>query len=133
MESPISGAKPELTRRECQVAELIAWGASKKEVPDLLRKLYGGRAISVHTVENILRGIYAKIHLNKATELSVWWFCRHCGVDSSLSPFNRLKEAAIAIAFLIILLPQTLNADLSAIRPARIKTVRIERIQTRKD
>ena len=133
MESKMSGEKPELTKRECQVAELIAWGASKKEVPDLLRKLYGGRAISVHTVENILRGIYAKIHLNKATELSVWWFCRHCGVDSSLSPFNRLKEAAIAVAFLIILLPQTMNADISAIRPARIRTVRVERIQARKD
>ena len=47
-----------LTKREQQVAELLAWGASKKEIPDLLRKLYGGREISVHTVENIARNIY---------------------------------------------------------------------------
>lgn len=55
-----------LSRREYQVAELIAWGAAKKEVPGLLKKLYGGKEISVHTVENILRSIYEKIHLNKA-------------------------------------------------------------------
>ena len=88
MASRISGATDTapLSGREYQVAELIAWGAAKKEVPALLSKLYGGALISVHTVENITRSIYAKIHLNKANELSAWWFCRYCGVDSSLSP-----------------------------------------------
>ena len=134
MESQRSGEMPDLlTRREHQVAELIAWGASKKEVPALLQKLYGGKEIAVHTVENILRGIYAKIHLNKATELSAWWFCRYCGVDSSLSPLKRAKETLIAIVFLIIILPQTINPDLSAIRPSRTRPVRVERVQRRKD
>lgn len=121
-----------LTKRETQVAELVAWGAAKKEVPGLLQKLYGGKEVSVHTIENILRNIYAKIHLTKATELSAWWFCHKCGVDDSLSPFKKLKETAIAVAFLFIILPQTINPDLSAVRPTRVRTVRVERTVRRK-
>ncbi|MGM9763335.1 MAG: response regulator transcription factor [Candidatus Cryptobacteroides sp.] len=124
---------PELTKREQQVAELVAWGASTKEVPGLLKKLYGGKEISVHTVENTLRNIYVKIHIGKATELAAWWFCRFCGVDSSESPFKRLKENLLAIVFLLILLPQTINPELSAVRPQRTRTPRIERVQRRKD
>ena len=115
-----------LSWRERQVAELIAWGAAKKEVPELLRKLYGGALISVHTVENITRSIYAKIHLNKANELSAWWFCRYYGVDSSLSPLKRIREAVIAVLLLIVMIPQTVNPDF-ALRPSRTRTVRIER------
>ena len=59
-----------LTPREKEVAEMVAWGASAKEVPGLLRKKSGGREISVYTVQNLLARIYAKIHLNKANELS---------------------------------------------------------------
>lgn len=124
---------PDLTRREQQVAELVAWGASTKEVPGLLHKLYGGKEISVHTVENTLRNIYVKIHIGKATELAAWWFCRFCGVDSSASPFKRLKENLIAVVFLIIMLPQTIDQDLSLVRPQRTRSIRIERVQRRKD
>ena len=122
----------ELSRREYQVAELIAWGAAKKEIPDFLRKLYGGATISVHTVENITRNIYAKIHLNKANELSAWWFCRYYGVDSSLSPLKKIRNTLIALFFLILMIPQTINPD-TAVRPSRTRAPRIERVQRRKD
>lgn len=117
-----------LTKRERQVAELLAWGASKKEVPDLLRKLYGGREISVHTVENITRNIYAKLHLNKASELSAWYFCECHQVDDSLSPIKRIRTAALCILFLILLIPQTLGYDDEALRPQRTRTTRVERV-----
>lgn len=58
----------ELSRRETEVAHLLAWGASKKEVADIL-------FISTRTVENTARNIYAKVGIQKATELCVWWFC----------------------------------------------------------
>ena len=134
MASRISGATDTapLSGREYQVAELIAWGAAKKEVPALLRKLYGGALISVHTVENITRSIYAKIHLNKANELSAWWFCRYCGVDSSLSPIKRIRDAVIAIFLLAVMIPQPIDPDM-ALRPQRTSSVRVERIQRRKD
>lgn len=44
----------ELSPREGEIAELLAWGASKKEVAD---KLF----ISARTVENTARNIYQKI------------------------------------------------------------------------
>ena len=77
-----------LTNRERQVAEIIAWGASYKEVPGWLKRLYGGETISVNTVKNILANIFAKIHINKASELSAWWVTHFCWVDSSMSPFR---------------------------------------------
>ena len=67
----------ELSRRETEVAHLLAWGASKKEVADIL-------FISTRTVENTARNIYAKVGIQKATELCVWWFCTKHNVPVSL-------------------------------------------------
>lgn len=123
----------ELTERERQVAELIAWGASKKEVPDLLKILYGGKEISVHTVENIARNIYAKLHLNKASELSAWYFCKHYQVDDSLSPIKRVRAAALSVLLLVIMLPSIFSLDDEALRPQRPTRARVERVvRTRK-
>jgi DNA-binding CsgD family transcriptional regulator len=85
-----------LTKREREVTELMAWGAAKKEVADML-------GISTRTVENTARKIYEKINIQKATELSVWWFCTHCGVSFDLSP---IKRKLIAVALLLIIIPQ---------------------------
>lgn len=117
-----------LTKRERQVAELLAWGASKKEVPDLLRKLYGGHEISVHTVENIARNIYAKLHLNKASELSAWYFCECHQVDDSLSPIKRIRKTVLSLFLLLLLTPQIIDTDDQALRPQRIRTTRVERV-----
>ena len=117
-----------LTKREQQIAELLAWGASKKEIPDLLRKLYGGHEISVHTVENITRNIYAKLHLNKASELSAWYFCECHQVDDSLSPIKRIRKTILGIFFLLLLTPQILDTDNQALRPQRIRATRVERV-----
>lgn len=88
-------AEAGLTQRETQIAELLAWGAAKKEVADRL-------SISPRTVENTARNIYSKIGIQKATELCVWWFCTHCGVSFDLSP---IKRTIIACFFLAIILP----------------------------
>lgn len=88
-----------LSKRETQVAELLAWGASKKEVAS---KLF----VSTRTVENTARNIYAKLGIQKATELCVWWFCTKCGVPVSLDP---LKRAFTAVLLLLVLLPRELT------------------------
>lgn len=121
-------AKDKLSRREMQVAELLAWGAAKKEVPDLLRNLYGGREISVHTVENITRRIYEKLGISKASELSAWYFCECHQVDEGLSPIRKAKNTIYSILFLLLLLPQTFDFDQDALRPQRIRTTRVERV-----
>lgn len=84
-----------LTQRETQVAELIAWGATKKEVADRL-------VISVRTVENHARSIFEKVGCGTAGRLSAWWFCTRFGISFDLSPFHR---KTIAAAILILILP----------------------------
>lgn len=82
-----------LTKRETQVAELLAWGAEKKRVAE---KLF----ISVHTVENTVRNIYSKLEIQKATELCVWWFCTRFDIPASLSPLRKALVSALLIALL---------------------------------
>ena len=133
MVSQTSGEKhKELSRREYQVAELIAWGAAKKEIPEMLQKLYGGAQISIRTVENLVRRIYEKLHIGKSNELSALWFCKYYGVDEGLSPIKQLRNTIYSLLFLIIMIPQICNLD-QVIRPSRTRTVRTERVQRRKD
>lgn len=101
----------QLTKRETEVAELLAWGAAKKEVAE---KLF----ISTRTVENEARSIYAKIGIQKATELCVWWFCTKCGVPVSLDP---LKRAFGALILLCIFIPRELNAPGDLFRCGRAR------------
>lgn len=117
-----------LTQREEQVAELIAWGAAYKDVPQLLQKKYGGKEISVNTVKRIVENVFSKLYIGKANELSAWWFCNRLGVDSSLSPLKDVKRTIYSILFLVIITPQILAADLEqATRTNR--TTRTERIE----
>lgn len=88
----------ELSRREDEIACLLAWGASKKEVAD---RLY----ISTRTVENTAKNIYRKTGVQKATELCVWYFCTKYRVKTSLDP---LKRAFVALVLLLIFLPYDL-------------------------
>lgn len=78
-----------LSVRETQIAELLAWGAAKKEVADRL-------SISVHTVDNTARNIFTKLEIQKTTELSVWWFCTRYGISFQQSPLKRSPAAITA-------------------------------------
>ncbi len=104
-----------LSPREIEVAELLAWGAAKKEVAD---RLY----ISTRTVENTARSIYEKVGIRKATELCVWWFCTHCGISFDMSP---IKRQLLSVAFLLLMLPQVSNHNDDVVR-----TFRTPRTQT---
>lgn len=102
-------ANARLTAREAEIAELLAWGAAKKEVAYHL-------SISPRTVENTARNIYDKIGIQKATELCVWWFCTHCGVSFDLSP---IKRQIIAVFLLAVILPHEFHANKDAYRIGR--------------
>ena len=91
-----------LTKRESEIAELFAWGASKK---DIANRLY----ISERTVENHDRNIYVKIGCQKVNELSAWWFCTNFHISFDLSPLTR---RAIATCLLVLVVFQmTFNSD----------------------
>ena len=72
------------TPREREIAELIAWGATKKEIASHL-------FIAEHTVVTHARSIYEKTGCRKANELSAWWFCYRFRIPMTLSPLVRKK------------------------------------------
>lgn len=72
-------AEAGLTQRETQIAELLAWGAAKKEVADRL-------SISPRTVENTARNIYSKIGIQKATESFAYGGSAHIAAFLSTYP-----------------------------------------------
>lgn len=115
-----------LTPRETQIAELLAWGHSKKEVAYEL-------SISTRTVENTARSIYEKVGIQKATELCVWWFCTSYNISFDLNP---LKRTIIACFFLVAMVPNEFNSDREMIRRLRnrqTRTTDISRIARRRD
>ncbi len=102
------GEMEPLSKREAEIAELFAWGASKKEVADQL-------CISYRTVQNHSRNIYEKTGCSKVNELSAWWFCHRFHIPMSLSP---LLRKSVAVFLLSIYLLGSFN-DLSDHRRVR--------------
>jgi DNA-binding CsgD family transcriptional regulator len=111
----------ELTKRESEIAELFAWGASKK---DIANRLY----ISERTVENHTRNIYDKTGCSKVNELSAWWFCTKFHISFDLSP---LKRKTISMMLIALMIPQIMNYDNKMIR-VRNNTCRVVRVRARR-
>lgn len=105
-----------LTKRETEVCELIAWGATKKDVANRC-------FISIRTVENTVRNIFNKIGVTKVNELSAWWFCVQFNISFDLSP---LKKTAIATLLLIL----TFSNEALQARPA-VRQYRSQRTEYR--
>lgn len=110
-----------LTRRESEIAELFAWGASKKEVADRL-------FISERTVENHARNIYEKTGCGKVNELSAWWFCTTFHISFDLSPLTR---RVVTVCLLALLIPQMTRFDNVVIR-VRNTPCRVSRVSRRR-
>lgn len=91
-----------LTSQEEKVTKLIAVGFSDKEAADALH-------VSTRTVVNHKANIFEKLQINKATELTAWYWTRQFNEKMSLS---ELKSKAIAGLFVLIILPSTLSFDL---------------------
>ena len=107
-----------LSKRESEIAELFAWGASKK---DIANRLF----ISERTVENHARNIYGKTGCEKVNELSAWWFCTTFHISFDLSP---LKRKLLTWLMLAVLMPTIINHDNVVMRfRARSRTTRVQR------
>lgn len=116
-----------LTPREREIAELLAWGASKKEIPDLLIIHDGKGPISIHTVENITTSIYNKLRIQKVSELCTIYFCTRFNISMDLSP---IKRRLFTIVCLLLLTPEIfLHSDM--LRPQRFQqnTTRVTRVR----
>ncbi len=111
-----------LTKREAEIAELLAWGATKKDVANRL-------FVSERTIENHTRSIYEKTGVTKINELSAWWFCTTFHISFDLSPLTRSTIATFML--LLVLFQMTVNAD-SIIR-TQINATRITRVRSHKN
>ena len=105
-----------LTPREQEVAELFAWGATKKDVANRLHT-------SVRTVETQARSIFEKSGVKKVNELAAWWFCRSFQISLDLSPLTR---AIVACSLLFLIGANVCLSDDQDFR--RIRTLRVNRI-----
>lgn len=85
----------QLTKRETQIAELIAWGATKKDVANRL-------FISERTAENHTRHIFEKTQVTKMNELSAWWFCKNFDISIDLSPIKRRVITTILLVIFVV-------------------------------
>ena len=114
-----------LTPREFEIAELLAWGASKKEVAE---HLY----ISIRTVENHTRSIFEKLECNCVNELSAIWFCDKYHISVDLSP---RKCKIIIVLLFMLLMPQIMDFNENMVRVFRTRTSQSQtcRVSRRKE
>lgn len=84
-----------LGRRQTEVAEHIGFGYSIKETADML-------AMPINTVKSTLKAIYAKVGIQKATELSKFVFCRRFDIPLSMcEPARRAVSICLLAVFLM--------------------------------
>lgn len=102
-----------LSTREDQVTELIAWGASSKQVAD---KLF----ISKDTVVNHRRNIFQKLGIHSIGQLCAWFFCKRFKIPTSLNPIPM-----IAIFFLSLAAGDT-RAKATKTRPSAFASKQIQ-------
>lgn len=95
------------TKREIEVMRAIAYGASVKEVPDLVYPGPHGR-VSESCVSHALERIKTKLGIQKVTEIAAYYFCRYRGADGS-DCITSLKSILIAGTMLVTTMPSILS------------------------
>lgn len=103
-----------LTKREEQIIELTAWGASAKEIADSLH-------VSTVTIQNHLHNVKDKLHIQKATEIAAYFFCHKFNISIDLSP---LKRQIGSIAMILLIISELFNFNSSDMRASRSRTGR---------
>jgi DNA-binding CsgD family transcriptional regulator len=107
-----------LTRREYDITELVAWGATAKDISNML-------FISPRTVTTTIHNVFKKTGVTKVNELSAWYFCKTFHISFELSP---LKRTVATLAMIALVLTAEFAPDSSGfIRTARVRATRFAR------
>lgn len=115
--------KEKLTSRQHEIAELLAWGASAKEIALIL-------GVSVNTVVRHIKIMKKKLGISKTTEISAFIFCTDYQVPIEYDRIGTIKKIVSMCGLLILIvlaeLQQTdrLMIRTSAMRVARVRTTR---------
>ncbi len=105
-----------LSRKENQVAGLVACGLAKKEIADELNIAYG--TVNIH-IDNA----YKKTGTNKLNELGAWWINKKFNLNINWSD---MKKQIIATCCLLLVCVQLTNVNASAMRARTRRTNRTE-------
>jgi DNA-binding CsgD family transcriptional regulator len=120
------------TRRELDVMRCVAYGASTKEVPDLVLPGPHGK-ISESCVAHVIERVKAKVGVQKVTEIAAYYFCHYRGADASDCPTS-IKSILLAGTMLLAMVPSMFMCDdYCCVRPSRaasriVRTARARRI-----
>lgn len=115
--------KEKLTSRQHEIAELLAWGASAKEIALIL-------GVSVNTVVRHIKIMKKKLGISKTTEISAFIFCTDYQVPIEYDRIGTIKKIVSMCGLLILIvlaeLQQTdrLMIRTSAMRVAKVRTTR---------
>lgn len=90
-----------LSKRENEVLESIAFGSSIKEVSSRL-------FIAERTVVTHIQNIYDKVGLRSLNSITAWYFCTRFNLEMDGIP---LKNKLYAICFFLVILPNTLSLE----------------------
>ena len=99
-----------ISKREMQVAELLAWGFSDKQVANEL-------FVSFDTARSHRRNIYLKLECNNVADLTRWYFQETQNYNFGLKP-----QLRVALSVLFILL--AISIEFFHLNAMRVKTVR---------
>lgn len=95
-------ADPELlTKRESQIASLLALGFTKKEVAEKIFR-------SEETIINHTRKIYDKLGLRNVVELTIWWLSIKYKLSINV---QELRKEMLASAMLLAILFSVINHE----------------------
>lgn len=108
-----------LTKTELKTAELIAWGASDKEVASEMCR-------SFDTIRTHRKNIYSKTGARNAADLTRWFF-QYKGVQLGIPPVTRFILTGLFLVLAVAM--EFMHAD--AIRVRRAKTAKVMRAKTR--
>lgn len=84
-----------LTPRQHEIAELLAWGASAKEIALIL-------TLSTDTVLRHIKNIKKRLNLSKTTEISAYIFCTDYEVSVEYDRLGNIKKVMSMLVFLIL-------------------------------
>lgn len=109
--------KDVLSKREKEIAELVTWGASYKEISYILN-------ISVETVKEHIKHIKIKLGINKATEIGAYIFCTEYDVPVRRDRLGRIKNI-IATISCVLAFALVEYQQIAVIRTMSVRNVRV--------
>lgn len=108
-----------VTQREMQIAELIYFGATEKEISNHLD-------IAIDTVKTHKRNLFVKTSSRNIADVTRWYVCHKTGV--TLNPSEIARKAMTCMLLFLILALEVTNTDF--IRPRRSSARKIVEVRT---